>query len=133
MEWGYDVSAYRDKELQYQGSRSYKEIEEALGKYYLPSVEIRGGGASVSQITSVNGKPTVYIANFTGLRSKENAIPVPRREVSITFNNLPNKGTAVKFIPFLGKPVQLKGVWNKNNLTVALPAFLRGAILTLSD
>lgn len=133
MEWGYNVSIYKDKELQYQGSRSYNEIEEILSKYYLPSVEISGGGGCVSQITSVAGKPTVYLANFTGLKSNKNAIPIPRRDVSITFNNLPDRGTKVNFIPFLGKPVQLKGVWKKNNLTVSLPAFLRGAILTLSD
>lgn len=82
----------------------------------------------MSQITSVAGKPTMYIANFTGLKSKENAIPIPQRDVSITFNNLPDRGTKVNFIPFLGKPVQLKGVWKKNNLTVSLPAFLRGAV-----
>lgn len=131
MEWGYDVSMYKDKELEYQSSKSYEEIEETLSKYYLPSVEIKGGGGCVSQIASVNGKPTVYIANFTGLRSKEKAIPIPRREVSITFNNVPNKGTVVNFIPFLGKSVQLKGVWNKNDLTVRLPTFLRGAIINL--
>ncbi|MEO8582182.1 MAG: alpha-amylase family protein [Flavitalea sp.] len=133
MEWGYDVAMYNDKELQYQSSKSYEELENTLDKYYLPSVEIKNAVGCVSQITSVNGKPTVYIANFTGLRSKENAIPIPRREVSITFNHLPDKGTVVSFIPFLGKSVQLKGVWNENNLTVALPSFLNGAIVTLNN
>ena len=132
MKWGYDVSIYNDKELQYQGSKSYEELEETINKYYLSSVEIKGGSGCVSQITSVNGKPRVYIANFTGLRSKENAIPIPRRDVSITFKNLPNRGAVVNFIPFLEKSVQLKGVWNKNDLTVSLPGFLRGAIITLS-
>jgi len=127
------VSIYNDKELQYQGSKSYEELEETINKYYLSSVEIKGGSGCVSQITSVNGKPRVYIANFTGLRSKENAIPIPRRDVSITFKNLPNRGAVVNFIPFLEKSVQLKGVWNKNDLTVSLPSFLRGVILTLSD
>lgn len=133
MDWGYDVSMYKDNDLQYQSSRSCRELEEVLDKYYLPSVEIGGGRGCVSQITSVNGKPTVYIANFTGLRSGKNAIPIPRREVSITFHNLSNKGTSVNFIPFLGKSIPLKGKWNKNNLTVSLPSFLRGAIITLSD
>jgi len=133
MQWGYDVSMYKDRELEYQNSRSYEELEETLSKYYLPSVEIKGGGGCVSQITSVKGKPTVYIANFTGLKSKENAIPIPERDMSITFKNLPNRGAIVNFIPFLEKSVQLKGVWNKNDLTVSLPSFLRGVILTLSD
>jgi hypothetical protein len=104
-----------------------------IGKYYLPSVEIRGGEGCVGQITSVKGKPAVYIANFTGLKSKENAIPTPKKEVKVTFNNVQNRATVVNFIPFLGKPVQLKGAWNNNQLTVRLPAFLRGAIVVLSE
>jgi hypothetical protein len=109
------------------------DMEEIVDKNYLPSVEIKGGRECVSQIASVKGKATVYIANFAGLKSKENAIPIPETHVSITFNNVSNRGTVVSFIPFLGKPVQLKGVWNKNDLTVSLPVFLRGAIVTLSD
>jgi hypothetical protein len=109
------------------------ELEEIVGKNYLPSVEIKGGRGCVSQITSVKGRTTVYIANFTGLKSKENAVPIPVRDVNITFNNVSNRGAVVNFIPFLGKSVQLKGEWNKNDLTVSLPDFLRGAIVTLSE
>jgi len=133
MEWGYDVSMYNDKDLQYQGSKSYEEMEKIYGKFYLPSVEIKGAAGCVSQVASVKGKPTVFIANFTGLKSKENAIPIPRREVSVTFHNVGNKEALVKFIPFLGKAIDLKGVRNENDLTVSLPAFSRGAILTLTD
>lgn len=133
MEWGYDVSMYNGKELRYQGSKSYGEMEKILDKYYLPSVEITGAEGCVSQVTSVKGKPTVYIANFTGLKSRENAIQIPKREVSVTFNNVRDKGAVVNFVPFLGKSLQLKGVWDKNNLRVKVPAFLRGAILTLSE
>jgi hypothetical protein len=131
MEWGYDVSMYKDKELEYQGSKSYYELKEALGKYYKPSVEVQGAAGCVSQITSVKGRPTVYIANFTGLKSRENSIPIPKREVTVTFNDVPDRKAVVNFIPFLGKPVQLKGVWNENTLTVSLPAFLRGAVVGL--
>jgi hypothetical protein len=133
MEWGYDVLMYNDRELQYQGSKSYEEIKKVLAKYYSPSVEIRGAAGCVSQIASVKGRPTVYIANFTGLKSKENAVPIPRREVSVTFKNVSKKNAVVNFTPFLGKPMQVKGEWNENNLTVSLPAFLRGAIITLND
>lgn len=133
MDWGYDVSMYRDNELQYQGSRSYRDMNELLSKYYLPSVKIAGGRGCVGQITSVNGKPTVYIANFTGLKSGKNAIPIPRRDVSITFCNLSDKSTTVNFIPFLGKSISLKGQWHGSDLTVSLPSFLRGAIITLSN
>ncbi len=133
MEWAYDVTIYNDKELDYEGTKDFDKLEETLSKFYSPSIEIKGAGGCVSQMALVKGKPTVYIANFTGLKSKENAIPIPRRDVNITFKNLPDKGTAVTFIPFLGKPVKLKGLWNKNDLTVSLPSFLRGAILTLSE
>ncbi|MBL7699849.1 MAG: DUF4832 domain-containing protein [Chitinophagaceae bacterium] len=133
MKMKYDSATYNDKEPQHEGSKSYSEIETILGKYYLPTVAIKGGTGCVSQVALLNGKPTVYIANFTGLRSKENAIPIPRRDVTVTFYNLPSKAVVVNFISFLEKPVQLKGVWNGNDLTVSLPAFLRGAIITLGD
>jgi hypothetical protein len=109
------------------------ELDEMLNKYYLPSVEIKGVQRCVTQIATVKGKTTVYIANFAGLKSKENAIPLPAKGVSITFNNVSNRATVANFIPFLGKSVQLQGVWDKNNLTVRLPDFLRGGIVTLSD
>jgi hypothetical protein len=133
MELGYDATMYYDKELQFQNSKNLEAMENIIDKYYSPSLEIKGAAGCVSQVALVNGKPTVYIANFTGLRSKENAIPIPRRDVTITFKNLSNKEAVVNFLPFLGKAMQVKGVWNNNDLTVSLPAFLRGAIITLSE
>ena len=131
MEEQYDEAVHNDKELLYKKSESDEEMERMLNKYYVPSVEIKGGAGCVSQIASVNGKPTVYVANFTGLKSKENAVPIARKDVSVTFYNLPNSGATVNFIAFGEKPVKLKGLWNKKDLTVKLPAFLRGAIITV--
>lgn len=127
MDSAYDVAIYRDSALRY-GS-AYDTI---LGAYYNAAVEIENARGCVSQITSVNGKPTVYIANFTGLKSKENAIPIVRRDVSITFKNAA-KGAVVNFLPFLGKKMELKGEWKDGHLIVKLPNFLRGGIVFLNN
>jgi hypothetical protein len=130
MEKEYDVAIYNDKDLPNYDNKELPSLGNILDKYYSPSVEIKGARGCVSQITSVNGNPTVYIANFAGLKSKENAVPIARRDVSITFKNLSTKRAVVNFIPFLGKSVQLKGMWIGEHLVVKVPAFLRGAIVT---
>lgn len=128
MDSAYDVAMYNDSELK---NVPVNNIDELLSKYYKPSVELHGATGCVSQVANVNGKTTVYIANFTGLKSKENAIPIVRRDVSVTFKSVAKKDTVINFIQFLGKPMKLKGVLSGDDLTVDLPSFLRGAIVTL--
>ncbi len=128
MDTFYDEAMYSDRQLQ---DVPVNALTDILGKYYKPSVEIHGATGCVNQVASVNGNPTVYIANFTGLKSKENAIPIVRRDVSITFRNVADKNATVNFIPFLGKSMKLKGVRTGDDLTVKLPGFLRGGIVVL--
>lgn len=133
MEKEYDLSMSNDRSFEFHRSDNIDKMEKIFDKFHSATMEIKGGEGCVSHMTLVKGKPTVYIANFTGLKSKENAVPIPRRYVSITFKNLSNKETVVNFISFLGETEQLKGVWNEDDLTVSVPVFERGAILTLRD
>jgi hypothetical protein len=128
----YDAAMYNNSDFQYQGNKSYEQLNAAVNKYYRPTVEIQNARGCVSQINLVEGTPTVYIANFTGLKSRENAIPLAKREVSLTFHNVTDSAATLTFVPFLGKAMQLKGVWNNHTLTVTLPSFLRGAIVKLN-
>lgn len=129
MDSAYDVAMYNDKQL---ASKPASAFEKLFDKYYHPSVVIKNANGCVSQIASVNGNRTVYIANFTGLKSKENAIPIVRRDVTVTFKNA-DRSALVTFLPFLGKKMELKGEWKDGDLVVALPSFLRGGIVVLQE
>lgn len=133
MEREYDQATYHDRALRRPDSKSYDQIESILNKFYVPKVSVTSAIGCVTQMAMINGNPTVFISNFTGLKSKENAIPVSRTGVKITFYRLPGRPVKINFISFLEKSVQLEGVWSKNELTVHLPAFQRGAIITLND
>lgn len=126
MTSGYDEAMYNDRDFEVDG---YDSLDVLLRKHYLASVEVQGARGCVSRVASVNGKPSVFIANFTGLKSKESAIPIPRRDVSVTFKNVSDKNAKVLFVPFPGKAMKLTGVWNGDDLTVRLPVFLRGGIV----
>jgi hypothetical protein len=130
MERNYDSSLYNDKILTYHDA-NFEGFLDSIRKYYSPRVTIKNARGCVSQIASVGNKPTVFIANFSGLRGGVNGEPFPRRNVTITFNNLPADEDTIEFIPFLGKPVYIKGQWSGHNLTVSLPVIFRGAVATV--
>ncbi len=97
---------------------------------YSPAVIIENAAVSVTQIALVDNTPTVFIANFSGLKGSENAIPIPAKNVRVTFHKAARNSHA-SFIPFAGYPLDIAGEWKDGNLVVTLPEFLRGAIVQL--
>ncbi len=97
---------------------------------YKPAVSIDNATGYVTQICQVEGKPVVRIANFSGLKSRENAIQNPVKDIELTFEKAV-KASKVTMIPFVGQPVELKPTMVNNKLTVHLPEILRGAIILL--
>lgn len=108
-------------------------LEMIVGnKGYSPTVKITNADVCVAQITSVDNRPTVFLANFSGLRGGGNANPYPDNDIIITFNSAKRNAHAV-LIPFLGEPQNLPGEWQNGRLRVMLPAISRGAIVQLVD
>lgn len=97
---------------------------------YSKAVNIRNAGGCITQSCIVKGKPAVFIANFSGLKSRENAIQNPAKDIVMTFEKV-TKASKVTMIPFAGQPVDLKPTMVNNKLTVRIPEILRGAIILL--
>jgi len=97
---------------------------------YKPAVSIDNASGCVTQICRVNGLPAVFIANFSGLKSRENAIQIPAKDIKLTFHGLDKKMRAI-MIPFLGQSLEIKSDWKKGELIVHLPEIRRGAFIRL--
>jgi hypothetical protein len=94
------------------------------------AITVDNADASIVQIAEVNKHPTIFIANFSGLKGKENARQIPDCNIVVCFNHAP-RNARVKFIPFLGAAENLEGKWGDGKLTVKLPTIFRGAIVSL--
>lgn len=97
---------------------------------YSQAVTVQNAEGCITQSCLVKGKPAVFIANFSGLKSRENAIQNPAKDIVLTFEKAA-KSSKVTFIPFTGKSTELKANMINNKLTVQLPQILRGAIVFL--
>jgi len=110
-------------------SQLLDQVKKAKG--YSPSIKIENADVCVTQIADVDTKPTIFLANFSGLKGKVNANPFPDKDILVTFYNVKQKAHAV-FIPFMGKPQDIKGEWINGNFKVILPPISRGAIVQLN-
>ena len=94
-----------------------------------PAVEVAASPFVSTQIAKVDGKPTIFLANFKGLRAKEVAQQTPELYVKVSFST---KGPgAVVFLPFLGQRQTLHAEFADGKLTCELPAIAEGAVVWL--
>jgi hypothetical protein len=91
------------------------------------AVTIDAPPSLATHIASVGGKTCVFLANFSGLRSRETADQVQQNNVRISFT-----GTApdvLQVLPFLGEPVEIKRESSSNGTTqFLLPPINKGAV-----
>jgi hypothetical protein len=127
----YNQASYKDEKINYEKSQLKKILDHIHSGKYSPAVTISNAHFCVVQIASVDKKPTIFLANFSGLKGNENANQFPREDVVITFNKT-GRNSEVEFIPFLGSVQKIKGDWNEGRLVVSLPAISRGAIIRLN-
>jgi hypothetical protein len=128
----YNQSAQKGKNPVYDN----KELLDLLGqirnsKNYSPAIQIENADVSAVQIASVNSKPTVFLANFSGLHGRVNANPIHKKNIIVTFNNA-KRNSHVVMISFLGKAQNVKGEWSDGKLRVTLPEISRGCIVQLN-
>jgi hypothetical protein len=79
-----------------------------------------------TSISSVEGKPHVFFANFTGLVGGKNPIPSPQSGVEISV-----EGNAAKsgfFLPFLGEVTPVGGTVRGGRVVFRLPVIEKGAV-----
>jgi hypothetical protein len=94
------------------------------------SVTVLAPSTVVAHIASVNGRPTVWFANWTGLGPKESGAPVPQEGIRIGFPEGIH-GRVVE-IPFLGKESVLNTTEKDGRMWCILPTLYKGAIVYLN-
>ena len=101
------------------------EILEVSG--FHPAVQIDASPFLSTQIASVGGKVSVFLANFKGLKSKEIAQQTPEENVTIAFS-ASGPGT-IAVLPFLGQLQKVPGTFSGGKLTCKLPPIDKGAVV----
>ncbi len=108
-----------------------KRLLGQLLKGFKPAVEIDGSPFLSSQIANVNGKLTIFLANFGGLKSKENAQQIPARNVKITFST--DGPRRIALLPFMGQMQEIPGTFRDGKLHCDIPSIDKGAVLWLEQ
>jgi hypothetical protein len=92
-----------------------------------PAVQIDASPFLTTQTASVDGKASVFLANFKGLKSKEIARQTQEENVTIAFS-ASGPGT-IAFLPFLGQLQKVQGTFRGSKLTCKLPPIDKGAVV----
>jgi hypothetical protein len=79
-----------------------------------------------TNIASVNGRPHIFIANFTGLVPHKVVIPSTVKGIKIS-TTIANAGT-LRVLPFLGTPQSVTGRRTGDRMLFELPPLERGAV-----
>jgi hypothetical protein len=96
-----------------------------------PAVEITASPFVSTQIASVDGKASVFLANFKGLKSKETARQIPETGVEVKFAT--QKPGTVVFLPFLGRAQEIGAVFENGKISCRLPPIEKGAVVWLEE
>lgn len=89
-------------------------------------IHVTAGTSVATSISSVDGNPHVYFANFTGLRGGANPVQTPQSGVQVTVRGA-NQGHGF-FLPFLGQVSKVDAVPNGDAVTFNLPPIQKGAV-----
>lgn len=94
---------------------------------YQPAVEIAASPFVTAQIAKVDGKVHVFLANFKGLKSKENAVQIPEKGVRISFPA--DAGQRVHFLPYLDEASEIRSERKDGRLSCILPDIHKAAVV----
>jgi len=112
-------------------SADFNRLRQAFASEVLklskPAVEIAASPFVASQTAIVDGKPSVFLANFKGLKSKEVARQIPEQNIKVAFTA--KKPGAILFLPFLGQPQKVRANFQGGKLSCELPAVEKGAVV----
>jgi hypothetical protein len=95
-----------------------------------PQIEIDAPATVAANISSVDGAPHVFLANFTGLVPGKNAIQSPVSSIRIRV--AASDGDTLAYLPFMGETQTLRGTQRGGQWEFTLPPVERGAIVWTS-
>ncbi len=84
-----------------------------------------------TQLALVEGRPHVFLANFSGLKSDEVANQIPGKDIKINFRG--TAGARVFYLPFLGEKQELKAQFLNGQIICTLPTVEKGGVVWLED
>ncbi|MCF7805470.1 MAG: hypothetical protein K9N46_08890 [Candidatus Marinimicrobia bacterium] len=122
------TGAYSETDFYRKQQTFLREITSQLG--YTPDVRVKASPFVATQITEVQGNPTAFLTNFSGLVAKKNAKQIPAEEVEISFAAGSESGK-VMMQEYLGDPTELETEYRADRLVCKLPAFRKAAIVWL--
>jgi hypothetical protein len=114
LQKNFDSARPSDEKLFMDGLRSAQKIQ------------IVAGTSVATSIANVDGKPHVFLANFTGLRGNANPVPTPQTGVQVRIEGA--RAGHGFFVPFLGQMSRIDGVAEHGTLTFRLPPIQKGAV-----
>lgn len=103
------------------------QILEVSG--FKSNVEIDAPPFLSTQTATVDGKVSVFLANFAGLRSKEGAQQIPAQHVRITFST--DRPGTIAVLPFLGQVRKIEGTFHDGKLSCEIPSIEKGSVAWL--
>jgi hypothetical protein len=94
---------------------------------FQPAVTIEASPFVSTQTAMVDGKPHVFIANYKGLKGKENAAQLPEENMRITF---PAKaGGKIFALPYLGELQEIAAEMKDGKVTCVIPEITKGMVV----
>ena len=96
-----------------------------------PQLSVEAPPAVAANITVVNGKPTIFFANFTCLVPHKIAVPTPQAGVRISTPATDRR--TLRILPFLGETQTVHGQHVGDRLVFTLPTLERGAVTWFED
>jgi hypothetical protein len=91
------------------------------------AVDVEASPFVAAHVARVTGKARVFLANFAGLRSKENATQLPERDVRIAFAAKP--GARIRMLPFLGAVQDVKTDYADGKAVCTILQLNKGAVV----
>jgi len=79
----------------------------------------------------VEGKPHVFLANFSGLKRDEIVNQIPGKNIKFTFRGA--AGAKVFYLPFLGEKQELKAQLRNGQVICTLPTIEKGGVVWLEE
>jgi hypothetical protein len=92
-------------------------------------VRIAASPFVAANIAAVDGKTTIYFANFGGLVPNKVGVPSAAQDVEVSVSE--GKGETATFLPFLGEEKMVKGIVSGNRVIFSLPSIDRGAVVQI--
>ncbi len=117
------------------GQASFEQLRKTLLGQILevsrfkPLVQIEASPFVSAQVANVDGKVSVFLANFGGLKSKENAQQIPARNIKIIFST--DRLRKIAVLPFLGDVQEIAGTFHDGKLSCEIPSMDKGMVVWL--